>query len=250
MQKPIVNRARRSLSANSGLSRKDMAACLAAGAGVSLLLLLLTRIGSPEWTALAGLAFFVLPLALMGAVWLGQRMGNHFAPVASASRFGVVGILNTSIDLCLLTLLVIATGIGRGPFYALFKAGSFLAAATNSYLWNKHWSFASSCETTVGRGFLVPKEFLLFLSLTAVGLGINTTVAAVLVSTFAAADSGTAALWGTGAAAIASAASAVWDFLAYRYLVFQQAKPATRTSPEPETWVLVDGPNRIRQARP
>ena len=232
MQEVVDNRPARDPSAGAVLSRKDIAACLAAGAGASFLLLLLLWVRSPERMGLAGLSFFALPLGLMAAVWVGQRLKNHFPPAAPASRFGVVGILNTSIDLCLLSLLVISSGVGRGALYALFKAASFLVAATNSYLWNKHWSFACSSGTTPGRRVLEPKEFLLFLSVTAVGLGINTTVATVLVGLFAAADSVDTILWGTGGAAIASMASAAWDFLAYRHLVFERAVP---TSPLPRT---------------
>ena len=228
-------------------NRRDLAACLAAGAGASFLLLLLLRVRWPEWAGLAWVSFLALPVGLMAAVWAGQRLGKYIPSAASASKFGVVGILNTSIDLCLLGLLVISSGVGGGPLYTLFKAASFLVATTNSYLWNKHWSFACSPGTAPERRVLEPKEFLLFLSVTAGGLGINTTVATLLVGLFAAEDNVNGVLWGTGAAAIASVASAAWDFIAYRSLVFGRAVPIAPSAPSHRNWTLPNALAGLRQ---
>lgn len=210
------------------LTRRDLAACVAAGEGASLLLVLLLYVKSPERMGVALLSFLIFPLGMVAAAFLGVRLGKRFPEVAPASKFGVVGILNTTLDLSLLTLLVLVTGISRGPVYATFKATSFLAAAANSYLWNKHWSFAEGAEPARNRPFLEAREFLRFLFFTLIGLGVSTVVATLLVELVQPADRVSSVLWATGAAAIACMASAVWNFCAYRYLVFGSTSAGRR----------------------
>ncbi|MGH9789558.1 MAG: GtrA family protein [Candidatus Acidiferrales bacterium] len=173
----------------------------------------------------------IFPLGMIAAARVGAWLSRRFAVVGPLSKFGIVGVLNTAIDLSLLTFLVLVTGVPRGPLYALFKATSFLAAASNSYLWNRHWSFAPTRAAGTGRPVLEAREFVRFLLLTAVGLGMSTTVATILVEIYQPLPPSTAAVWATGAGAIASVASAVWDFCAYRYLVFKWAVPIGRPLP-------------------
>lgn len=234
-------------SSDFRLTRRDLAACVAAGGGASFLFILLTYVKAPERVWLGLLALAVFPLGMLAAAFVGARLSKRFPAAGAASKFGIVGILNTAIDLSLLTLLVVVTGVARGPFYALFKAASFLAAASNSYMWNRHWSFAPVRRRRASRPILEGREFLRFLLLTTVSLGISTGVASALVELYRPAEPTAAVLWATGAAAIASVASAVWNFCAYRYLVFRRTPPTDDASSSPRAWTLLEAAGRLPQ---
>src|SRR5688500_904179 len=59
-------------------------------------------------------------------------------------RFGIVGVLNTAVDLGVLNTLIFLNPSGRaGWLYAVFKTIAFLVAVTNSYLLNRRFTFRS-----------------------------------------------------------------------------------------------------------
>jgi putative flippase GtrA len=73
-------------------------------------------------------------------------------------RFGVVGAINTIVDLSVLNLLILLTHTGRaGAMYALFKTVAFACAVLNSYLLNRSWTFKPAPQkrqTVEGAQFL------------------------------------------------------------------------------------------------
>jgi putative flippase GtrA len=76
-------------------------------------------------------------------------------------KFGSVGVLNTGIDLGILNLLV---WFGLGPIWA--NSISFTAAATNSFFWNKFWTFKDHKQDW-------KKQLLPFILVAVVGLGLS-----------------------------------------------------------------------------
>lgn len=85
-----------------------------------------------------------------------------------ALKFGVVGVINTAVDLGLYFILTHWI-----PFFAdqqvLAKALSYSAGILNSFLWNRSWTFKSNT------GIFNIATFLFVLS-NLVGLGLNTFV--------------------------------------------------------------------------
>lgn len=81
------------------------------------------------------------------------------------SRFLSVGVLNTLIDFGVFNLLL---WLGTNNYVA--ASLSFLAATTNSYIWNRSWTFSHTKRRAV-----IP-QFSLFLLSNLVGLGINNAV--------------------------------------------------------------------------
>lgn len=77
----------------------------------------------------------------MTAHWRGNSglppgLGSEFI------RFGLVGVVNTSVDLGAFVLLY--RGAGLEPLLA--NGIAFLIAVTNSYLLNRHWTFRASAS--------------------------------------------------------------------------------------------------------
>ena len=82
---------------------------------------------------------------------------------------------NTFIDLGVLNLEIFLTGVAGGVGYAVFKGISFLCATTNSFFWNKYWTFsAKEAATSAETG-----KFFIF---ALIGWGINVGLATFVVN--------------------------------------------------------------------
>ncbi len=128
------------------------------------------------------------------------------------SKFIIAGILNTLLDWGILNTLLILTGKQEAVFYALFKCISFLFAALNSFLLNKHWVFKAQDEKF---------QILKFSVITVSGIILNN-LAAVL-ATYKLCPlifSGFYYCSNLGAF-IGTLISFIWNFLGYRFFAFK-----------------------------
>src|SRR3989338_1084351 len=148
---------------------------------------------------LAVFLFFLVfaPLALAVA-----HLIRPYVPVLyQFAKFGAVGTLNSFIDLGVLNVLNLVSGIPADKLsnlmFGTFKTISFLLATTNSYLWNKNWTFGDQSRSQAG------------------------TVVKALGPAF-----GTAELWVNVVAPLAGIfAGLLGNFLGYKYLVFKKEEP-------------------------
>jgi putative flippase GtrA len=130
------------------------------------------------------------------------------------ARFGAVGALNTLIDLGVLNILIGCTGIARGWPFSIFKAVSFTAAVVNSYFLNKIWTFRKN-------EWREPKrEFARFCAISVVGLVLNVGMASLTVGVIGPHVHLSPRLWASAAAVIAGAACMAWNFVGYKFWVF------------------------------
>jgi len=88
------------------------------------------------------ICLFFLVLAPL-ALWLASRLTRFFSFIYQVAKFAAVGTLNSFIDLGFFSLLGLLMGQPLGGTFAFgaMKTASFLAATTNSYFWNKLWTF-------------------------------------------------------------------------------------------------------------
>lgn len=130
-------------------------------------------------------------------------------------KFACVGALNTAIDLAVLNLLIAFFGTGaHGDLFAPFKAVSFLAAVTNSYLLNRYWVFEYAGPVRD------KKEPALFFIVSLFGLLINVSISyAVFALSTQVFSASVAANVGALAAVVAVFA---WNFFGYRSFVFKK----------------------------
>lgn len=135
-----------------------------------------------------------------------------------ASKFVLVGILNTFIDFTVLNLLIFLTDIASGVGYSIFKGVSFIVAVINSYFLNKFWTFKSASD---GK----KKEFIQFLAVSIGGFGINVGIASLIVNVVAKQFSYSGVsetIWANIGALIATFCAMVWNFLGYKFIVFKK----------------------------
>jgi putative flippase GtrA len=101
-----------------------------------------------------------LRLPLSTRVRVGLRHGPNWLQFF---RFGIVGASGYVLNLAVYALCVHPLGID----YRFSAALAFLAAVTNNFWWNRHWTF----KATAGRAGFQAARFLL-VSLAAFGLGL------------------------------------------------------------------------------
>src|SRR3989344_1119345 len=127
------------------------------------------------------------------------------------AKFIVVGGLNTFLDFAILNLLIAITGIATGGGFSIFKAFSFSAAVVNSYFWNKHWTFEAKGGNKA--------EFIEFLLISIVGLGINVGSASFLVNYIQPLFGFNPISWVNFSALVATFLALAWNFLGYKLIV-------------------------------
>ncbi len=132
----------------------------------------------------------------------------------------MIGTMNALFDLSVLNLLMFIFGVSSGPYFAIFKSTSFLLAATNSYIWNRFWTFNRPL------GF-EKKEYVTFIIMTVVGLAINVGIASFIVDFIKPRFGLLPELWANVAAVIAALIAMVWNFSSYKFFVFvKKEKPS------------------------
>ena len=126
-------------------------------------------------------------------------------------KFVIVGALNTLVDLAVLNLLIFLTGVASGTPFIFFKAVSFLVAVTNSYFWNRRWTFRSDKQV-----------FIQFFMVSAIGLILNVGTASFLVNMLGPQFGLSAKIWANVGAAGGTLVVMTWNFLGYKFVVFKR----------------------------
>jgi len=158
----------------------------------------------------------VVPIAAAICLYITSLIGKKVPVIFQAGKFATVGISNTLIDWGVLNLQILLTGITAGLFYPVFKGVSFLIAIINSFLWNKFWTFKKGETEKAG------KEFLQFLIVSGIGLGVNVGIASLAVNVIGPQAGISPKVWATVGALIATMFSMVWNFLGYKFIVFKK----------------------------
>lgn len=163
-------------------------------------------------------ALFFIPLCLVG-IYIGYLLGRIKKVFFQFTKFGETGGLNLLVDFGILNLLILFTGISTGILYSVFKAISFTVAVINSYVWNKFWVFKKT-----GPSKEASKEFVNFIVVSLIGLGINVLLASLIVyfSSLGNPQPQWEKIWANIGAAFGSITAMIWNFIGYKFLVFKK----------------------------
>jgi putative flippase GtrA len=214
------------------ITKRDYQFAVAAGLLIGLLLLPVLKTAKPdlyEKFALAIVPFFLLgtPLGLRIAFFIGKKI----AIVYQIAKFGLIGVLNTLVDLGVLALVTLLFSayfqieakdvfIGTITFYSLYKSFSFIVANISSYFWNKYWTFDQGAKKQT------KSEFVQFFAVSIVGFLINVTVASMVFGALKGAKINASDLqlgqFGLLGAAAGSIAGLAWNFIGYKLWVFKK----------------------------
>lgn len=197
------------------LSAKDFKASLIIGAAVGLLIqpILANTITSINLTLAVRIGIFVFfTLFAPFALWLCAQIAKLWKAFYQFGQFAAVGTLNSFIDIGIFNLetFLYAMPIST-PIFAVFKAISFLCATTNSFFWNRNWTFGSTDKVNVG-------EVTGFYTVALIGWGLN-----VAIATFVKAIGPDTKMWINIVAPVAGIlVTFIWNFVGYKYFVFKK----------------------------
>jgi|SRR6185369_2091363 len=163
-------------------------------------------------------SFFVPLLALFSS--LGIAAGYLLSKIKpfffQLSKFGLIGVANTVVDLGIYNLFIYMTDISNGYLISVFKCFSVLAAIINSYVWNKFWSFEKKEVSNVG------EEFTQFLMVSLIGLLLNVGITSFVVNIITAPAGIPEKTWANIGGLAASVLVLSWNFIGYKFLVFKK----------------------------
>lgn len=154
----------------------------------------------------------VFPVLAIAGLYILFKLSRLWSPVLfQFGKFIVVGGLNTFLDLGILNLLIILTGITAGYGFSVFKGISFVVAVINSFFWNKLWTFNAQ------RG-----NFATFFLVNLGGFLINVCIASLLVNVVGAPAGVPLKLWDNIAALSSVVLVLTWNFLGMKFFVFKK----------------------------
>lgn len=169
---------------------------------------------SPYTISWAWLLIAVPILWILG-VKLGYFLGRWMGFFNQFGKFAAIGFTNAAVDFGILNLLIAKTGEMAGLMYAGFKALSFIAATSHSYIWNKYWAF--NAGGTRGQA-----EFVKFFSVSILALAVNVGIASFVVNLIPPIPGVDARVWANMGAIAGSAIALVFSFVGFKMVVFKK----------------------------
>lgn len=157
-----------------------------------------------------GVFLILAPLALTIAYLIGKIIPVLY----QFAKFSAVGTLNSFVDFGILNLLIWLTNINAGWWYTIFKAISFLGGTTNSYFWNRYWTFESKNKPYLN-------EATKFYSIAIIGAFLNISVASFIVNGIIRPDYISPNLWANIGALFGIFSALLWNFIGYKFIVFK-----------------------------
>lgn len=158
----------------------------------------------------------VFPILSVVCLWFAYLIGRKYLFIFQGAKFLLMGTLATLIDLGILNIFILFSGISAGLFFSIFKGVSFIIATCSKYLGDKLWAFEK--KEMAG----IKKEFGKFFLVTLGGLIINVTVASLMVNLVEPQFGLSETIWANIGAIIAAFATVIWNFLGYKFLVFKK----------------------------
>ncbi|MBI2888988.1 MAG: GtrA family protein [Candidatus Liptonbacteria bacterium] len=161
----------------------------------------------------AGVVFGCLVFAPF-ALFVAYLLGKLVPALYQFAKFGAVGTLNTLISFGLLNLQSLLFHVTSGALIPVFATVAFVGATTNSFFWNKFWTFGAHERPKAGEAFK-------FYFISFIGWGLNVGAVSFVVN-FVSHPGISPELWLNVGGLCGVAASFLWNFFGYKFWVFRR----------------------------
>ena len=158
----------------------------------------------------------IFPILGAIGIWVAYLIGKKYLAIYQLAKFLLIGAMTALVDLAILNLLIFIFGIAVGITFTVFKTISFIIAFSTKYLGDKLWAFED--DKMIG----LKKQIGAFFGVTLIGLLINVVVASLVVNWIGPQFGLSARVWANIAGITASLTTILWNFPAYKYLVFKK----------------------------
>jgi putative flippase GtrA len=158
---------------------------------------------------------FFLAVAFSSGVLIVKVIFKRIKIFFQFVKFAETGVLNTFIDMGVYNGLVWFSGVTSGLGIIPINVLSFSCATINSYFWNKHWTFDNKEKAKA-------REFVQFLAVSLVGMGINTFIVFFGTTFFFPFGGLSSGAWLNLVKVGAILVSMIWNFLGYKFIVFRK----------------------------
>ncbi len=169
-----------------------------------------------EYTLPLWSLFLIFPVSEYIAYVVASKLFSHVLFLKQLGRFGIVGLMNFAVDTGIATTLRRAYDVDPASSQIIpILIVATIVAIVNSYFWQRMWTFAEKEPPS-------RKEFLAFVTITLLGLAINTSITFVAIkgiSAFGALQQADRLV--TVAKILATGVSLFWNFLGYKFFVFR-----------------------------
>ena len=170
----------------------------------------------------------VVPTFWVAGVWLGYFLSKWFSFFKQFGKYTAIGFTNAAIDFGVFNLLISLTGKALGLAFPIFKGISFLVAVTNSYFWNKYWTFEAG-ESRGGKS-----EAVRFFMVNIIAIVINIGVGSLIANGISSVSGFSDKIWANMAAVFGAAVALIFSFVGFKLVVFKRPN-AERPNAEVES---------------
>ncbi len=158
--------------------------------------------------------FIIFPIGQYTAYLVALKFFQRLPTFRELGRFGIVGIMNFSVDTGIVSELRTRAGISvEDPRIVWLLLTATSIAILNSYFWQRTWTFREKAPPS-------RKEFMLFVFVTLVGIAINTGFAYATILSLSPLGLFTEPRLLVVSKVAATAISLFWNFFGYKFFVF------------------------------
>ena len=167
----------------------------------------------------------ILPVATSSGYWVLFEIGKKITFLPQLARYGLIGVVNTVMSLGIINIFILLTGVSGGYLADVFAAVAFVFVVTNSFFWNKYWTFnAGQDQKTV-------KEYIEFFAVSLSGAFINVGLFHLLVNVIGPKGGISPVAWANITILIGIPISLAWNFTGYKFFVFKKTAAVVPEKP-------------------
>ncbi|OGF64219.1 hypothetical protein A2661_00545 [Candidatus Giovannonibacteria bacterium RIFCSPHIGHO2_01_FULL_45_24] len=160
-----------------------------------------------------------MPAAVSAGFYLIYLMSARRPVLLELGKYGLVGCFNFFLDAGIFNFFILITGVASGWLVDVFIIMAFAITITQSFLWNKFWIFKANDLDSAHA------QYAKFFSITIATSLLGLLFMHLMINTIGAPSGFDLKVWANLALLVLIPASAMGNFLGYKFFVFNKNEP-------------------------